>query len=194
MPLGFQSLNHGTVAFGFFNIETDLLLLEQYFLFAGEFCKYISQIADDKRKGALTHSWQVYEITNREEIGDLMGAIHRVQYTGFIGEVYRQFPFPLQKELFKQHVDGWKNRGRVETMISKFADTKEIPLVVDQEERKVRIGKFLFSEFVFQGLVRYVWLGGYPRWEDGVPPDYVKAMKARIERSDHQLFSGLHIE
>ena len=29
MPLAFDSLNHGIVAFGFFNIDSDMLLLEQ---------------------------------------------------------------------------------------------------------------------------------------------------------------------
>ena len=29
MPLAFESLSHGTIAFGFFNIESDLLLLDR---------------------------------------------------------------------------------------------------------------------------------------------------------------------
>ena len=193
MPLGFQSLSHGSVAFGFFNIETDLLLLEHYFFFAGEFCQYISIMADDKRKGTLKYFWRVYAFPNREEIGDLMGAIHGIRYTGFIGEVYRKFPFPLQEELFKQHTDGWKNREPVAKMLSKYASLTEIPIIVDQEEGEVRIGIFLFSEYVFQELIRYVWLGGYPRWKDGVPPDYVKAMKAGMEKSEQRLFSALQL-
>lgn len=32
MPLAFDTLSHGTIAFGFFNIDSDMLLLEQYFL------------------------------------------------------------------------------------------------------------------------------------------------------------------
>ena len=34
MPLAFESLSHGTIAFGFFNIESDMLILDRYFLFA----------------------------------------------------------------------------------------------------------------------------------------------------------------
>lgn len=34
MPLAFQSLNRGRAAFGFFNIETDMLLLDNHFMFA----------------------------------------------------------------------------------------------------------------------------------------------------------------
>jgi len=37
MPLAFESLSHGTIAFGFFNIASDMLLLEHYFLFATDF-------------------------------------------------------------------------------------------------------------------------------------------------------------
>jgi len=35
--LAFKSLSHGTVAFGFFNIESDLLLLDRRFFFAADF-------------------------------------------------------------------------------------------------------------------------------------------------------------
>ncbi len=48
MPLEFQSLSHGPIAFGFFNIESDMLLLEHYFFFASEFCKYISDLSERK--------------------------------------------------------------------------------------------------------------------------------------------------
>jgi hypothetical protein len=37
MPLAFDTLSHGKIAFGFFNIESDMLLLEQYFLRQGLF-------------------------------------------------------------------------------------------------------------------------------------------------------------
>lgn len=33
MPLSFESRSHGPVAFGFFNIESDMLLLERTFFF-----------------------------------------------------------------------------------------------------------------------------------------------------------------
>jgi hypothetical protein len=34
MPLSFESRSHGPVAFGFFNIESDMLLLERTFFSA----------------------------------------------------------------------------------------------------------------------------------------------------------------
>jgi hypothetical protein len=33
MPLAFRATSHGMVVFGFFNVETDLLLLDRLFLF-----------------------------------------------------------------------------------------------------------------------------------------------------------------
>jgi hypothetical protein len=37
VPLEFESINHGRIAFGLFNIETDMILLNHYFLFAKDF-------------------------------------------------------------------------------------------------------------------------------------------------------------
>ena len=84
MPLVFESLSHGTIAFGFFNIDSDMLLLEQYFLFGSE-----------------------------------------------------------------------------------------------------------FSRKTFQELITYVWRGGYPRWRDGIRPDYVLDMKSKIEAHRRGLFEKI---
>ncbi|MCP4627562.1 MAG: hypothetical protein GY850_29210, partial [bacterium] len=46
MPLSFDSLSHGSIAFGFFNIESDMLLCDRYFLFASEFCRYVMDMAE----------------------------------------------------------------------------------------------------------------------------------------------------
>ena len=53
MPLAFESLSHRTIAFGFFNIESDMLLLDRYFLFAEDFCCYLKNIAEI-RSGYVT--------------------------------------------------------------------------------------------------------------------------------------------
>ena len=90
MPLAFESSSHGTIAFGFFNIDSDMLLLEQYFLFGSEFCRYVGDIAENFNDAKYESRWQVYAIEDRVQIGDLMGAIHGIQYSGFIGEVYRK--------------------------------------------------------------------------------------------------------
>ncbi|MEN8211637.1 MAG: hypothetical protein ABFR31_07950, partial [Thermodesulfobacteriota bacterium] len=98
MPLSFCSDNHGNIAFGFFNIESDMLLLENYFFFADDFCDFICKSASKTLKE--DDVWQeefkfmVYHIADPRDIGDLMGAIHGVRFTGFIGETYKLFPFP----------------------------------------------------------------------------------------------------
>ena len=98
MPLAFESMNHGTIAFGFFNIDSDMLLLEQYFLFGSEFCQHISNMAENADEEQLKATWLVYTIEDRRQIGDLMGAIHGIRFSGFIGELYRRYPFPEEPE------------------------------------------------------------------------------------------------
>ncbi|RLB99021.1 MAG: hypothetical protein DRH90_21110, partial [Deltaproteobacteria bacterium] len=44
----------------------------------------------------------IYLISQREMIGNLSGAIHGYEFTGFIGEVYKLFPFPESHAGFKQ--------------------------------------------------------------------------------------------
>lgn len=194
MPLGFQSLNHGVIAFGFFNIDTDLLLLEHYFLFSDAFCRYISQANRVKKIASTRGAWQVHTIETREDIGDLMGAIHGIQYTGFIGAVYRRFPFPQSQEDFKQRPDGWKNRSEVKRILNRFARPVDIEFKVNPKQDKVTIGDFVFDRSSFQEIVRYVWLGGYPRWKDGIRPDVVSGMKHEIEQNPNRLFSGLQFK
>ena len=92
MPLSFESLSHGTIAFGFFNIESDMLLCDRYFFFADDFCARIGQIAEHAGDPDYRTIWEIHTIDIPEKIGDLMGAIHGIHFTGFIGELYRRFP------------------------------------------------------------------------------------------------------
>ncbi len=190
MPLEFQSLSHGPIAFGFFNIETDLLLLEHYFIFASNFCDYIVKLAN-KENLSDPIIWEGYSINNLSDIGDLMGAIYGVRYQGFIGEVYKLFPFPRLPEGFKQKPYGFQNRSAVENLLSQFAVKIDIPVVITEDRKKISIGEYSFSPEVFQQLLKYVWRGGYPRWQEGIRPDYVWKMKEAIEISDDPLFRGL---
>jgi len=90
MPLAFESLSHGTLAFGFFNIESDMLLCDRYFFFADDFCRQLTQMADAAGRSDYETKWPLFAIDRPETVGDLMGAIHGVRFTGFIGAVYRQ--------------------------------------------------------------------------------------------------------
>ncbi len=191
MPLAFESLNRGTVAFGFFNIDTDLLLLQQYFLFADDFCNYLIQVAEDMGQEAFETAWPVYSIDDPSRIGDLMAAIHGIRHTGFIGEVYKQFPFPRREAEFKQKPEGFQNRDWMISLLEKWAVRETISVRVDQQHETVSIGEYLFTKEVFHQLIQYVWVGGYPRWRDEIRPDYVMESKFRLEESSTWLTRGL---
>ncbi len=191
MPLAFESLNRGTVAFGFFNIDTDLLLLQQYFLFADDFCVHLGRVAEDKKQQPFETTWSVYSIDDPRKIGDLMAAIHGIRYTGFIGEVYKRFPFPKRESEFKQKPEGFQNRNGMISLLGRWAVSKPIPVRLDPENETVSIGEYLFTKEVFHQLIQYVWVGGYPRWKDDIRPDYVMEMKGCLEKADAWLTRGL---
>lgn len=191
MPLAFQSLSHGTIAFGFFNIESDMLLCDRYFFFADDFCSQIEQMV--QHAGEQTHhsAWRVHTIASADEIGDLMGAIHGVRFTGFIGELYRRFPFPQQPEKFKQNPEGDRTRALVIEMISRYARIEEIQIAVDNKRLETAIGRYHFSRNQFQQLLKYVWRGGYPRWRADIRPAYVSAMKTQVMAKPLGIFENM---
>ncbi len=175
MPLAFQSLNHGTVAFGFFNIKTDALLLNEYFFFAQEFCSLVSQAASSTTfEGTL----EVYIV---KDPGDLHGAIEGIRYTGLIGEIYKLFPFPKDPKDFKQDPEGYKNRDLVEELMKKFGEKGRIDFKV--YENTAWIGRYAFDGPWFCSLIDYVIAGGYPRWKDGLKPFYVEEMERAVKNS-----------
>jgi hypothetical protein len=191
VPLAFETLSRGTVAFGFFNIDTDLLLLQQYFLFADDFCKHLVRMAEEQGQEPFEAAWQVYSIDDPEKVGDLMAAIHGIRYTGFIGEVYKRFPFPKRETEFKQKPEGFQHRTWVITLLERWAVSETVPVTVDKDKATVSIGEYLFTKKVFHQLVEYVWVGGYPRWKDGIRPDYVMEMKRSLEKSSAGFMRGL---
>ncbi|MDA3787691.1 MAG: hypothetical protein PF503_04270, partial [Desulfobacula sp.] len=130
MPLSFTSQSHGNIAFGFFNIESDMLLLEKYFFFADDFCRWVIEMAkeDDSRVKKFEHP--VYYIDDPNDIGDLTGAIHGMLFTGFIGKLYTLFPFPDDPKAFKQNPDGFKTRKVVKSYIESFSAIKDISIEI----------------------------------------------------------------
>ncbi|MFH1999335.1 MAG: hypothetical protein ABIK28_06620, partial [Planctomycetota bacterium] len=118
MPLSFDSLYHGSVAFGFFNIDSDMLLLEEWFFFADLFCDRICRLSTYKGTDRFETEVEAYPFSDPADIGNLMEAIHRIRLSGFFGDVYRQFPFPDTLTDFKQKPDGGKNQEIMKKMIS----------------------------------------------------------------------------
>jgi hypothetical protein len=189
MPLSFPTLQHGSIAFGFFNIESDMLLLQQYFFFADTFCNYISTCADHERWNP-NEKFEIYKIADPADVGDLMGAINGIRYTGFIGDTYRRFPFPDNPAHFKQNPRGFINRDIFGEMLSPYAEISEIPFTRLQNHC-IRIGDYTFEQNTFHELLRYVEQGGYPRWQNEIKPDYVNFMKNKIDKSENDIFTGL---
>jgi hypothetical protein len=193
MPLLFKSLNHGEIPFGFFNIETDMILLNNYFFFASDFTGYIVEIAGKKPNEPLDMTWDAY-ILEEKDIGNLMAAISGVYFSGFIGDVYGHFPFPHEPEKFKQNPEGYKTRELIDGIIKRYDSLTKIPVIVTLSSREIKIGEYIFSRVGFHELLAYLWVGGYPRWKDGTRPDYILKMKESIIRSTHHLFEGIRLE
>ncbi len=169
MPLPFTSMSHGTIPFGFFNINTDMLLLDRYAFFSTEFCNLIEKILTSDSDRC---NWEVFRFNGRNSIGDLHEAIAGKVHEGFIGSVYNLFPFPKDLELFKQSTYGYKTQKVILPLIKRYAQRNEI--VVRLGPEIFSLGAYKFNIQVFNKLLNYVISGGYPRWENETIPDYVK--------------------
>lgn len=190
MPLSFRSENFGNIAFGFFNIESDMLLLEKHFFFADEFCQWIEQMSKTDDQRGKKYQYPVYTISNPNDIGDLMGAIHGIHFQGFIGSLYTHFPFPSDPEAFKQNPDGYQTRAIVISEIERVS--KKVDLSIEMlTNGQVRFGPYLFDKTVFHELILYVWKGGYPRWKDEMRPAYVLKMRACLQKAQNTFFKGV---
>ena len=191
MPLAFDSLSHGTIAFGFFNIESDMLLCDRYFFFAEDFCRNVGDMAENAGEQFYRASWTVQVIEEAEDIGDLMGAIHGVRFTGFMGELYRRFPFPRQPQEFKQNPEGAQTQSLVTEIISRYGQAQEIAVAADQKTLGIELGAYRFSRIQFQELLKYVWRGGYPRWKNEFRPASVLEMKNKVMLNPTGVFSNI---
>ena len=186
MPLAFDTLDHGEIAIGFFNIESDIFLIDNLFIFASDLCAAIGGWASGPED--LSTELEMYVIAEPAAIGDLMGAINGVRSTGFIGELYKLYPFPKEPDGFKQNPRGYETRGEVESLIGKYSIMKKVEVVMDKGEGTIRIGEYRFNRLQFRAVIEYIERGGMPMWKDGTPPTYVEEMMMTIGGSSHWLF------
>jgi hypothetical protein len=191
MPLAFPSESHGEIAFGFFNIDGDMLLLERTCFFADGFCAAVSRLAGAEGDTTWETSIPAFSLPDAEDLGDLMGAIHGVRHTGFLGDVYRRYPFPARPEDFRQKTRGYETRDEFRALIAPWAEEGEVRLTARPVTSEVSIGEVRFRREAFHELVRYVWRGGWPRWQDDEPPDYVHAMRAAVDKGEHWATIGV---
>jgi hypothetical protein len=68
---------------------------------------------------------------------------------------------------------------------------RDIEIAVTPAASDIQIGDYRFSRAAFHELLQYVWRGGYPRWEDGVRPEYVLHMAEAASKSADALFAGI---
>lgn len=174
MPLAFASESHGDIAFGFFNIETDMLLLERTFFFAGPFCAALVELA----RGAPSSRCEAWCIDDPRAVGDLHGAIAGQRLEGFLGATYRRWPFPSSPEGFKQQPEGEQNRDEVRQLIAPFA--RPVELELEQDPSRITVGEVLFTRPQLACIVDYVDRGGYPRWRDERRPRSVVEMSRQL--------------
>ena len=174
MPLAFHSRSQGLVAFGFFNVETDMLLLDHLFFFADRFCRAVLALRTTTPPfHAELDGWR---IDDPRRIDDLDNAIAGRAPWGFLGATYRRWPFPARREDFRQNPDGARNRAETETLIAPFAQSLAIPVDHAPARRTFAVGGTVFDEPDFDRLIAYVDRGGLPRWRDDRRPPYVAAM------------------
>ncbi|MDO8943327.1 MAG: hypothetical protein Q7U75_09100 [Desulfobacterales bacterium] len=68
---------------------------------------------------------------------------------------------------------------------------RDIEIAVTPAASHIEIGGYRFSRTGFHELLQYVWRGGYPRWENGVRPEYVLHMAEAACKSASALFAGI---
>jgi len=186
MPLAFESESHGTIAFGFFNIESDMLLLDQYFFFASDFCTAVIEFVQQSKTNEITVSLPAYCIDNQVDIGDLHGAINGSHHSGFIGETYKKYPFPKQMADFKQQTRGYETRTEFKLLIGKYSSSCQ--LLLENKQQTFNLGCYYFTSRNFIKLVEYVLQGGYPGWLEGIAPDYVLKMQQQLKAQASDMF------
>jgi hypothetical protein len=189
MPLAFDSTTHGEVAFGFFNVRSDMLLLENRFFFATDFCGWVGALAEEGADD-LAATWAAWTLA-RQDVGDLHGAIRGRRLVGLIGDTYRRYPFPAPPDDFKQAPEGDATQPEIAAMIDGYARRAPIDFTATRGADSVAIDGIGFTARGFRELVRYVWRGGWPRWRDDRPPAYVVAMREAIEAGSCWLFAGI---
>jgi hypothetical protein len=173
MPLAFESRSHSTVAFGFFQIESHMLLLQDVFFFADDFCAAVESLA--AKDSAALAGWRV---PDRTAVGDLHGAMAGRDLGGFIGATYQRWPFPTNPSDFRQNPDGHQTRELVTPLADRFGNPESFELRWDPGAATVSLAEYVFGAGNFRRLLDYVARGGYPRWTDDRQPDYVQRMLA----------------
>ena len=187
MPLAFPSKSHATIVFGFFNIESDMLLLNGNFFFADRFCQAVGELDQGSCAEVFETSLPGWLIDDPYKVGNVNAAIQGVDLSGFIGATYRKFPFPKEPQGFKQKPYGAENQAIFSELIEGFGRPQSIRLGWQAADQTVSLAEIVFERETFTQLIGYVDRGGYPRWENEVRPAYVVALMEKLSASKSAL-------
>ena len=194
MPLLFNSLSHGAVSFGFYNIETDGLLLGQHFFFCTDFCTAIKALFEKPLDEAVNTAFSGHVFHDPQRIGDLKEAIiDGSSHTGFFGELYSMWPFSKAPGAFRQKLHCFENREQTLALLESMAASIEIQMKRKPNFQRVAIGSYHFSRGEFVRLLQYVVRGGYPTWEDhneSQLPDQLRVLRQLLAQHEEWLMAG----
>jgi DNA-binding transcriptional ArsR family regulator len=79
----------------------------------------------------------------------------------------------------------------MESLVQSYTKKTTILFAIDQNANRVEIYEYLFDKLSFHELIRYIWMGGFPRWRDNVRPNYVLSMGKVIDQSTNSFFYDL---
>ena len=164
-----------------------MAVLNQYFFFAEDFCRVVSDLAGAEQ-GPVAGSLDAWTIGDNSR-GNLIGAINGFDLSGFIGETYKLYPFPAEQSAFKQNPRGYETRQVIREIAARYGTPASQAMRGEASGASMAIGEYVFDRPWFHELLKYVWMGGYPRWKDGIRPPYVLSMKEAAEKSRHPLFA-----
>lgn len=194
MPLGFHSVSHGIIAYGFFNIETDLLLMRQHVFWCRDFCELISDLAKTEPHKLFQTRLNSWFIPNPRDLGDLHGSIAGRTHYGLIGETYRRWPFPEDMGDFNQKPAGAASKQEVRKIAERFGQAQKLEVKADPATAVLAIGTYQFTPNESRALVDYVWRGGMPGWMGGERPDYLWEAAANWREAVSPFVAGMRLD
>lgn len=194
MPLGFNSLNHGVIAFGFFNIETDLLLMQNRVFWCRDFCALFTDLGATEAHKIFQARLPAWIIQNQEDLGDLHGSIAGRTHYGLIGELYRRWPFPSDPAGFRQKPAGAATKAEVLEILERFGQQAELEIRAEASQDLCDLGGISFNGDGTRALANYVWRGGMPGWQDGQRPDYLWEAAADWRGAVNPLLAGMALD
>ncbi|KIX12350.1 hypothetical protein [Dethiosulfatarculus sandiegensis] len=185
MPLGFSSQNSGRVAFGFFHIEVQMLLLNNCFFFARDFCELIKRLALVQAGDPFEELLRGWVIEYSLDMGELHGAIAGISRHGFLGDLYRRWPFPQDRAEFFQKSEGKATNKLVTLSIAGYGEARDLTLAAFETDSGpcLNFCGYHFDQKEVRRLFDYVWQGGMPGWENKIRPDYLLETVAMMPKS-----------